>query len=173
MRPDPKKVSLWRKKLADMGGGPYIGISWRGGTHSTRRQLRSIPLSQWKPILTHPGKFISLQYGECKEDLAQAEEAGFRIQNWPEAIENYDETAALVAALDLVISVCTAVVHLGGALGKPVWVLTPAVAEWRYLSQGERLPWYPSVRLFRQRLDTDWSEVIASVAQSLKNASLD
>jgi len=173
LRPDPEKVSLWRKRLADAGSGPYIGISWRGGTQLTRRQLRSIPLQQWKPILTHPGKFISLQYGECKADLALAEEAGFRIQHWPHAIEDYDETAALVAALDLVISVCTAVVHLGGAIGKPVWVLTPAVAEWRYLSQGERLPWYPSVRLFRQRPDADWSEVMTRVARSLESGSMD
>lgn len=173
LKPDPEKVLLWRKRLADAGGGPYIGISWRGGTQSTRRQLRSIPLQQWKPILVHPGTFISLQYGDCKEDLAKAEEAGFRIEHWLHSIEDYDETAALVAALDLVISVCTAVVHLGGALGRPVWVLTPAVAEWRYLSQGERLPWYPSVKLFRQRPDTDWSVVIASVARSLESGSFD
>ena len=152
-----------------MGSGPYIGISWRGGAQSTRRQLRSIPLPQWKSILNQPAKFISLQYGECKEDLAWAEETGFRIHHWPQAIEDYDETAALVAALDMVISVCTAVVHLGGALGKPVWVLTPAVPEWRYLSQGEQLPWYPSIRMFRQRPETDWSEVIATVAQTLNS----
>jgi hypothetical protein len=120
--------------------------------------------------LSSTGQFISLQYGDYEEDLIQTkEEYGFTLHHWSHAIEDYDETAALVSALDLVISVCTAVAHLGGALGRPVWVLTPAVAEWRYLSRGERLPWYPSVRLFRQTPDSDWSEVIARVALELKS----
>ena len=92
---------------------------------------------------------------------------GVRVHEWREAIDDYDETAALVAALDLVISVQTAVVHLAGALGKRAWVLVPVVAEWRYLESGETMPWYPSVRLFRQRQAGQWQPALAQVAEEL------
>ena len=73
---------------------------------------------------------MSLQYTDCREELAAFErDHGIPIHHWPEAIDDYDQTAALVCALDLVVSVQTAIVHLGGALGKPVWVMVPAVAR--------------------------------------------
>ena len=78
-----------------------------------------------------------------------------------------DETAALVCALDVVVSVCTALVHLGGALGRPVWVLAPVSPEWRYGFSGEAMPWYPSVKLFRQADYADWAPVIGRVAREL------
>ena len=87
------------------------------------------------------------------------------LPHWQDALDDYDETAALVCALDLVISVCTAVIHLAGALGKPVWVLVPAVAEWRYLDRGEKLPWYPSSRLFRQTESGRWQDVIGQITE--------
>jgi ADP-heptose:LPS heptosyltransferase len=93
------------------------------------------------------------------------------LPHWQDALDDYDETAALVCALDLVISVCTAVIHLTGALGKPVWILVPAVAEWRYLRSGETLPWYPSARLFRQAQAEDWQNVIGRVSEQLAQLS--
>ena len=78
-----------------------------------------------------------------------------------------DQTAALVCALDLVVSVCTSLVHLGGALGRPVWVLAPVSPEWRYGFAGEAMPWYPSVRLFRQARYGEWEPVIAAAAREL------
>ena len=89
------------------------------------------------------------------------------LPHWQDALDDYEETAALICALDLVISVCTAVIHLAGALGKPVWVLVPAIAEWRYLDRGELLPWYPSARLFRQTEPGQWKCAIKQITEQL------
>jgi hypothetical protein len=93
--------------------------------------------------------------------------SGTRISHYPEAIDDYDETAALVSALDLVISVCTAVIHLSGALGQNVWILTPKVPEWRYTAFDTSLPWYPSSRIFRQPEVDAWPLVCQEVAQEV------
>lgn len=168
LRADPERVAYWRARLDALGPGPKIGLSWRGGIAATRRHLRSLALPEFLPLLRLPARFISLQYGDCADELdALRRRHGVTLPHWPDAIEEYDETAALVCALDLVISVCTAVIHLTGALGKPVWVLVPAVAEWRYLDRGEKLPWYPSARLFRQAAPGRWPDVIAEVAKQL------
>ena len=153
LKPDPARVAYWRERLAGLGAGLTIGISWRGGVPRTRHALRSIPLREWLPLLALKGHhFISLQYGECRDEVAElASRSGIELSHWQEALDNYSETAALVGALDLVISVCTSVVHLAGALGKCAWVLVPVCPEWRYLSAGDRMPWYPAVRLFRQQ----------------------
>jgi ADP-heptose:LPS heptosyltransferase len=89
------------------------------------------------------------------------------VHHWPEAIADYDKTAALVSALDLVISVTTSVVHLAGALGQRVWVLAPAYPEWRYLLYGNTMPWYPSARLFRQPQPGDWASVMRDIYAAL------
>ena len=87
---------------------------------------------------------------------------------WPEVRADFEQTAALVGALDLVISVCTAVIHLGGALGRPVWVMAPFSPEWRYGIAGEEMPWYPSVRVFRQANYGEWDAVIDQASQALR-----
>jgi tetratricopeptide (TPR) repeat protein len=171
LRADPARVAFWRERLARLGPGLKVGISWTGGVRRTKRPLRSIPLERWWPILSVPAaRFVSLQY--TPEAGAQAAEFharyGIALEHWPEAIADYDETAALVCALDLVVSVCTAIVHLGGALGRPVWVMTPYSPEWRYGIAGETMPWYPSVRLFRQPAYGEWDSVIAAVAAALR-----
>jgi len=166
LRAAPERVAYWRSRLDALGPGPKIGLSWRGGMASTRRHLRSLQLDQLLPLLLEPASFVSLQYGDCAADLeALAGKHGVTLPHWRDALDDYDETAALVCALDLVISVCTAIVHLAGALGKPVWVLVPSIAEWRYLDQGETLPWYPSARLFRQAEPGRWQDVISQAAE--------
>jgi len=166
---DPLRAERWRARLAELGPGPKIGLSWRGGTHLTRRSLRSLALHDLLPVLRTMGlRFISLQYGECAAELeGLRRETGIEVVHWPEAIDDYEETAALCASLDLTLSVCTSVIHLNGALGKPVWVMVPAVAEWRYGVQGDSMPWYPSVRLIRQASGGDWSDVFARVTRDL------
>jgi hypothetical protein len=112
--------------------------------------------------------FVNLQYGECRAEIDAASLAiGSTIHHWPEAISDYEDTAALVSAVDIVISVCTAVVHLGGALGRPVWVMAPFVAEWRYGREGSSMIWYPSVRMFRQPKAGAWGPVISEVRRAL------
>ena len=166
---DPARVEAWRARFAALGPGPVVGISWQGGTHKTRSPARSLPLAQWAPLLKTGGMhFVDLQYTDCAEEVAAAETAlGMRIHRWRAVREDFEDTAAIVAALDLVVSVCTAVIHLGGALGRPVWVLAPYSPEWRYGIQGESMPWYPSVRVFRQRAYGAWDPLLGDVAQSL------
>jgi len=167
--PDPVRAEYWRKRLADLGRGTKVGISWRGGTPSTRRSLRSIDLSDWSPILaTRDAHFVSLQYGDTAEELAMLQPRGLRVTHWPEAIDDLGETAALISALDVVISVCTAVIHLAGAIGRKVWVLVPTSPEWRYQAAGETMPWYPSATLIRQECTDDWRPTIAGAACRLR-----
>jgi hypothetical protein len=127
-----------------------------------------VDLNRWMPILNAGrARFVSLQYTDdaVRDVSALRERYGMEVVHWPGAVTDYEETAALVTALDLILSVCTAVVHLGGALGRPVWVMAPYSPEWRYGFVGERMPWYPSVHIFRQESDRKWEPVINRVAR--------
>ena len=170
LKADPVRTHEWRGRLHALGPGLKIGLSWRGGTPVSRVALRSIPLEAWTRLFALAGvRFVSLQYteGAAAETAALARAGGPVVTHWQDAIDDYDETAALVSALDLTISVCTSVVHLAGALGRPVWVLAPQAAEWRYGTRGETLPWYPSARVFRQHESGDWEAVMRRVASEL------
>lgn len=166
-----KSRTKYRDKLACMSGRPKIGISWIGGHKRTRVEVRSIELERLLPILKQDADFISLQYTPCEQEVEQFEKKhGIKIHHWPEACynANYDETAGLVVNLDLVITVCTSLVHLAGSLGIPTWVLTPSRPAWRYMIEGERMPWYNNALLFRQpRGSTDWEPVIGEAAENL------
>ncbi len=173
LRADARRVAYWTDRLSDLGPGLKVGISWFGGAVSTRSDARSTRLQDWLPVLSPSScRFVSLQYGNANDELdAAAGNPAVKINHWSEAIADYDETAALVASLDLVISVCTAVVHLAGALGKRAWVLVPQCPEWRYLAHGTTMPWYPSIRLFRQRELGGWQATISDVAGELTAVS--
>ena len=170
LRADPQKVARWKEWLESLGAGLKVGLSWRGGTRGTRRRLRSLSLEDLLPLLRLPGcRFVCLQYGDVAGDLERMRaEHGIAIAYRKEAIADYDETAALCAALDLTVSVCTSVIHLNGALGKPAWVMVPSVPEWRYGRRGERMPWYPSVKLLRQAQGAEWAQVIERVRGALQ-----
>ena len=171
LRADPDSVARWRARLAALGPGLKVGLAWSGGVRRTRAALRSIELEKLLPVLRTPGvRFVSLQYtDDARRDVdALRERHGIAIEHWPEAIDDYEQTAALASAVDLVLSVCTALVHLGGALGRPVWVMAPLGPEWRYGAAGEAMPWYPSVRLFRQSAYRNWQPVIDSVGAELR-----
>ncbi|MGH8680583.1 MAG: tetratricopeptide repeat protein [Burkholderiales bacterium] len=170
LRADPHKVDRWRAELDRLGPELKVGVSWRGGSVRTRTVARSIPLHDWSPILGVPGcRFVSLQYGEVTEDLREANDlCGVPIAHWPEAIADYDDTAALVCAVDVVITVCTALVHLSGALGRRAWVLVPSVPEWRYGLEGTRMPWYRSVELVRQEAGEGWQSVLERLRAQLE-----
>lgn len=170
LKADPARVEYWRLKLDALGGGRKVGISWKGGTVYTHRNRRTLSLERLLPLFSAPDvHWINLQYGDRAAEIASLHERhGIRITDWSEAIDgDYDETAALVTALDRVVSVCTSVIHLGGALGRPVQVMVPFAPEWRYGLQGETMPWYPTVRLYRQSDPADWDPVIARIRDSL------
>lgn len=156
--------------------GKYrIGISWQGGGAKIGRvQKRSIPLTWWKSILGVTGdvEFVSLQYTDAKEELDLVNALGYEVKVMDEYVkaEDYYQTARLVASCDLVISVCTSVIHLAGALGVPCWVLTPRNPAWRYQNEG-RMPWYRSVRLYRQPdiSQDSWLNVVERVGLDLQD----
>jgi tetratricopeptide (TPR) repeat protein len=170
LKAGPERAAYWREKLALLGSGLKVGISWRGGTVYTNLKRRTLALDTLSPVLVQPGvHWINLQYGERAAEISGFKNVrGIEITDWPEAIDgDYDETAALVSELDLVISVCTSVIHLAGALGRPVWVMVPHAPEWRYGLESEVLPWYPSSRLFRQTEAGSWDGVIGRVGEAL------
>ena len=175
LRAEPQLVERWRERVAQLGPGLKVGLAWTGGVRKTRRALRSLTLEQLMPVLNVPGcRFVSLEYTADARDAVDGIRAshGIEIAHWQEAIDDYDQTAGLVSALDLVISVCTSVVDLCGALGKPAWVLAPVSPEMRYGNSGDSIPWYPSVRVFRQREYGRWDPVLTSVAGTLHAATL-
>jgi hypothetical protein len=153
--------------------GMRIGVSWSGGTKRTRVDLRTLPLEQLELVLKAKpdAQWFSLQYTPeaARAVCALEEETGIRISHFPGWVEtyDYDKTASFVSSLDLIVTVCTTIHHLGGALGVPTWTLVPSRPSWRYMVKGERLPWYNSVRLFRQERDGDWRDPINRVAQEL------
>ncbi len=144
-----------------------IGLCWAGSPTYKHDRQRSCALSTLLPVLQRSGvAFYSLQKGERSRDLAELPE-GIAVRDLEGSIQDFGDTALLIAELDLVITVDTAVGHLAGALGKPVWTLLPQVPDWRWGSEGETTPWYPSMRLFRQTRRGDWDEVMVRVAEAL------
>jgi hypothetical protein len=165
---DPERRIQWRALLDSMGPRKKVGIAWRGGRANTHAERRSIELEMLLPILRQDCDFISLEYKDPSREIAAFEaKNGIKVTHWARASEswNMDDVAGLVAELDLVITVQTAVVHLAGALGKECWVLVPQKPHWRYGIKGNLLPWYQSVKLYRQA--SEWPKVINRIAEDL------
>jgi Flp pilus assembly protein TadD len=155
------------------GGHPRIGLVWAGNPGHNDDALRSIPLAELMPVIRVADKaFFSLQLPvpeQDREDLAGLP----NVVDLGAGFDDFLDTAAAIAQLDLVIAVDTAVAHLAGALGKPVWLLLSYSPDWRWFRDGgERTPWYPSMRLFRQTERNQWAPVIARVAEALNCFSL-
>jgi len=163
---DAERVRHYRARLAALGPGRKVGIAWRGGLMRTRQTVRSIPTELLAPLLARSDlRFVSLQHGAVADELARIRSAdGSPIAHWPGVASDPDEAAALTSALDAVVTVCSSVVHLGGALGVRVIAMVPASPEWRYLLAGTRMPWYPSVELVRQDRPGEWAELVGTVA---------
>lgn len=170
LTPDPVQVAAFRERFAELGDRPTIGISWKGGTTSTRHDLRSITLDQWLPIFQAiDANWVSLQYHDNAEYVLRefAKESGVEVHHWSDVIADLDRNyAGLMPALDLTISVCTSAVHAAGAYGLPCWCLCPSAPAWRYGLKG-RMPWYDSVKMLRQR-GRDWAPVIERAAKDLR-----
>jgi tetratricopeptide (TPR) repeat protein/polysaccharide pyruvyl transferase WcaK-like protein len=173
LRPDPRLVDLWRQRLATLGEGLKIGISWRGGKKAAIRRKRSVGLDQWAGIFAVPGvHFVNLQYGDCREELERLKAtSGVTVHDWIDAnpLRDLETFAAEIAALDLVISVDNSTVHMAGALGTPTWGLLPFSADWRWVADRDDTPWYPSVHFFRQKHATDWASVFDRVVDTLRD----
>ncbi len=170
--PDSLKVEVWRTRFKALEKDLKVGISWRGGGKASEKRLRSTVLEQWKSLFSVKGvNFINLQYGDCSNELQETrEKSGITIHDWDDAdpLKDLDNFAAEISAIDLVISVDNATVHMAGALGVPVWVLLPFACDWRWMQDFEDTPWYKSVRLIRQRMPADWEGVFERAASTLK-----
>jgi len=165
---DPVKVEAWRKRL--QGETRRIGLVWSGNPSHHRDRLRSIPLQQLTPVLNVPGiTFYSLQLGAGSEPVNELP-TDTRLTDLASELKDFTDTAAVVANLDLVISVDTAVSHLAGAMGKPVWILLNKGCDWRWFLDRDDSPWYPTARLFRQTAPGGWQEVVNRVEQGLRQA---
>jgi len=167
-----RAAALRARYAAD--GRPLVGISWHSRSSRTGRS-KSLTLADWAPILAVPGlRFVSLQYGEAAGDIAAVrEQTGIEILADPEIdpVRDLEGAAAQTAAMDLVVSISNTTVHLAGALGVPVWSMLPKGPGllWYWFAEGERSPWYPSLRLFRQPRRGDWAPVIEGVAAELRS----
>lgn len=160
-----ERLEQWRARLAGTKA-PRVGLVWSGKpTHKNDRN-RSIPLTLLAPLLQTPGvTFVSLQKDYREADRAAL--AAAPLLRLDGALADFADTAAAIAALDLVIAVDTAVAHLTGAMGKPLWLLLPAIGDWRWLQDRADSPWYPSARLFRQPRIGDWPSALADVKREL------
>jgi tetratricopeptide (TPR) repeat protein len=168
---DPIRIDKWKGILAQEAGQRLkIGISWRGGTYKSRRDDRSIDLEQLAPLIQNVDRyFVSLQYGNVSEELARFNNAGTgkAVHCLLDDFNNFDDFAALVMALDLVISVQNTTVHVCGALGKTCWGMIPWRPEWRYGADGHEMIWYSSITLYRQKSAGHWGGLISRINSDL------
>jgi tetratricopeptide (TPR) repeat protein len=165
LHPAAEAQSAWEARLCT-GRHPRIGIAWAGNPNHDNDHNRSIPLGVLEPLMGIEATYVSLQkeLRSGDEALLQEHEEVFDVGS---TLGDFADTAALVSCLDLVISVDTSLVHLAGALAKPVFVLLPYTPDWRWLLGRDTTPWYPSARLFRQTAPGNWDEVVARVAAEL------
>jgi tetratricopeptide (TPR) repeat protein len=164
--PDASRVEAWRERLQD--NTRRIGLAWAGNPGHPRDRLRSIALEQLVPLLNVAGTtFYSLQFGSGAEQIKQLP-PGLRLVDLGDELKDFANVAAIVANLDLVISIDSAVAHLAGALGKPVWILLNKGCDWRWFLEREDSPWYPTARLFRQTTPGGWQEVVKRIEQELR-----
>ncbi|UYO46589.1 tetratricopeptide repeat protein [Rhodopseudomonas palustris] len=162
---DPAAVARWRERLG-AGSRPKVGLVWAGNPRHANDRNRSIAFEQLAPLLDVAGiDWISLQVGPRRADLSGAP-AGF-MHDVADDLTDFAETAAAVSALDLIVSVDTAVAHLAAALARPVIMAIPFVPDWRWLLAREDSPWYPTVRLVRQTRPQDWDGVVTKLAATL------
>ncbi len=163
---DSKK---WKHRLAGDSQKLNVGLVWAGNPGHENDHNRSMKLASLSALAQVPGiRFISLQKGDAAAE-SKTPPPGMELIDWTNELNDFAETAALIANLDLVIAVDTAVVHLAGAMAKPAWTLLPFVPDWRWMLELEDTPWYPSMRLFRQPSQGNWDNVIKRIAIALSD----
>ncbi len=149
-----------------------MGISWRGGAVPEELRKRSVPLAAWQPVFAAADmQLVDVQHGETAGEIAACrDKLGVKIHHFDEIdpLRDLDGFAALLSALDLVISVDNSTAHLAGALGVPTWTLLPTGADWRWMRDRPDSPWFPDMWLLSQTAPGDWRGVLARVAAALR-----
>ena len=166
MRASEERIAKWRDRIERLPR-PRIAVAWSGSADHPNDRNRSMALRQMAPLFALKAGFVSVQ-----RDLraADAEELTRQpaLTHVGDALDDFDDTAAVLALVDLVITVDTSVAHLAGALGRPTFVLVPFCPDWRWMLARAGSPWYPTLRLFRQPAVGDWESVIARVADAVR-----
>jgi Tfp pilus assembly protein PilF len=164
LRADSARAEKWKKRLAAEPAGKKIGLIWSGDAANPTDRMRSIPVQKLAQLASAcHARLFSLQ-----KDRVRKPSAGLPLTDWTAELNDWSDTAALMSQLDLVISVDTAGAHLAGALGKPVWLLIPPVLDWRWMLERNDSPWYPTMRIFRQKHRGDWTAAVEEAAAALR-----
>jgi tetratricopeptide (TPR) repeat protein len=165
---DATKTETWQQRFASLAGKSKVGLVWSGNPLFSAAAQKRCPVGVLQELLLVPDiAWVSLQKDSNDDDLMRLQASTPNLLDCGDELEDFAATAAAITALDLVITVDTAVAHLAGALAKPVWVLLPYAADWRWLVDREDSPWYPSARLFRQQAAGNWKELIQRVGDAL------
>jgi tetratricopeptide (TPR) repeat protein len=166
LRSDPAKTARWQARLGDRSR-PRIGLTWSGNQEQGNDHNRSFQLAAWIEHLPREFSYLCLQ-----KEIRAADEATLAANPWIARFDgdlhDFSDTAALCESVDLVLSVCTSMAHLSGALGRPTWVLLPFNADWRWLLDRTDSPWYLATKLYRQQARGDWNGVFTRVAADLR-----
>jgi tetratricopeptide (TPR) repeat protein len=166
VRTDDAQIAKWRPALEGLPG-KRVALTWAGHARHANDRNRSIDLKLLEPLFKCEGiSFVSIQRDLRGDDAARL--AQFGITDFGPRLADMTDTAAVLALTDLLVSVDTSVVHLAGAMGREAWVMLPFMPDWRWTLTNERSPWYPTMRLFRQRAPGDWPNVIATVRDALR-----
>lgn len=162
---DPTRLARWRERIGG-GGGKRVGLVWAGNPKHNNDANRSMRLADLAPLLAVEGiRFYGLQKGERAGDQAPI---GAAFTALSDEIEDFVDSAAIVSCLDLLVSVDTSIVHLAGALARPVWVMLPVAPDWRWQIERTDSPWYPALRLFRQPGPAGRTQLVETVAEALR-----
>lgn len=163
---DKGRLQKWQRRLAKLPR-PIVALVWAGRPEHANDANRSTSLATLAPLAEVAGcSFVSIQKGP-KAAEAKAPPPGLRLTDLNGEITDFDDTAAILSVADLLISVDSSPVHLAGALNRPAWAMLPFISEWRWLTEREDSPWYPSLRLFRQQSRGDWAGVVRRMAEAL------
>lgn len=167
LSPCPTREAKWRKKLAKLPR-PLVALVWAGRPDHPNDANRSLTLADLAPLATSGATFLSIQKGPRAIE-AQSPPADMNLVSFSDDIRDFEDTAAILAIADLLVSVDSSPLHLAGALGRPAWGLLPFIPDWRWLLDREDSPWYPSLRLFRQASPGDWRGTISRLAETLRH----
>jgi hypothetical protein len=162
---DAARCASWADRLG-AAPLPRVGFAWSGSATHNNDANRSIALGRLLPLMRHDMRCVSVQKEIRASDAPVLSSLGEMLR-FGEELTDFADAAALLCELDLLITADTSVAHLAGALGKPVWILLPYVADWRWLQDRSTSPWYPTAKLFRQPRPGDWDSVIEQVAAEL------
>jgi len=162
------RVEPWKRRVESLPPGIRVGFVWKGRTTHPNDRSRSLNLATVRPLMQQRGiQWVSLQKPVAELEATELAQSG--ALDLSEALTDFGETAAVMTNLDLVITIDTAVAHLAGALGRPVWVMLPKPADWRWMRKGSDTPWYSSMRLFRQDAPGGWDHVVSELGRALQD----